>query len=227
MKQLTFPTHGGRREGAGRKPGRRPSTPHRKRARFRKDQPSHVTLRIARGLPNLRVPTTYAVIKRVFRQARERTGFRLVHYSVQRTHLHLIVEAADHVALRRGLAALEIRLALALNRLWKREGRVFGDRYHNQVVSAPRFARHVLLYVLANARKHAQQAGVVLPARWLDPFSSARAFPGWSTTPVSPPREELPVVEPSVWLLTSGWRRRGPLPVDAVPGDLPALVLPA
>ena len=226
MKKLELPSWGGKRKGAGRKPGRRPSTPHRKRDRFRKDQPSHATLRLASGLPNLRVPATYSVIKRVFRAVRERTGFRLVHYSVQRNHLHLIVEASDHRALRSGIAALEIRLALALNRWWKRKGPVFGDRYHNHVVRAPRVARHVLAYVLANARKHAKQAGITLPPHWLDPYSSARAFRGWSI-PTSPPRDELPVVDPSVWLLKSGWRRRGPLAIDAVPGDHPEARLPA
>ena len=227
MKQLNLPSWGGMRDRAGRKPGRRPSTPHRKRERFSKDLPNHVTLRLGRDLPNLRVPATYAVIKNVFRRVRDLPGFRLIHYSVQRNHFHLIAEANNHKTLRSGLSALEIRLALALNRWWKRTGPVFGDRYHNRVVRAPRFARHVLLYVLGNARKHAQQAGILLPARWLDPFSSARAFPGWSV-PTSPPTEELPVVQPSVWLLTSGWRRgRGPLPIDGVPSSLPALSLPA
>ena len=226
MMQLELPSWGGRRRGAGRKRGRRGPTPHRKRARFRKDQPSHVTLRIARDLPNLRVPATYEVIKAVFRLVKDLPGFRLIHYSVQRNHIHLIVEAADHKSLRSGLAALEIRLALALNRWWKRKGPVFGDRYHNHVVRAPREARHVLSYVLGNARKHAKKAGIVLPSRWLDPFSSARAFPGWSI-PTSPPREALPVVEPTVWLLTTAWRRRGPLPIEAIPGDLPQVALPA
>ena len=226
MKQLELPSWGGKRKGAGRKPGRRPSTPHRKRARFRKDQPSHVTLRVGRDLPNLRMPATYEVVKAVFRLVRERPGFRLIHYSVQRNHIHLIVEASDYKGLRSGLAALEIRLALALNRWWKRKGPVFGDRYHNHVIRSPRVARHVLLYVLANARKHAKQAGVTLPSRWLDPFSSARAFPGWSASP-SPPPEPLPVVKPSVWLLKTGWRRRGALPIDGIPGDLPKVALPA
>lgn len=172
------------------------------------------------------MPATYEVIKAVFRVIRERPGFRLIHYSVQRNHIHLIVEASDCKTLRSGVAALEIRLALALNRCWKRKGPVFGDRYHNHVVRAPREARHVLLYVLGNARKHAKQAGIVLPPRWLDPYSSARAFPGWSV-PIGPPREELPVVEPSVWLLETGWRRRGPLPIEGVPGEMPTMPLPA
>ena len=226
MRQLELPRWGGRRKGAGRKPGRRPSTPHRARARFRRDQPSHITLRIARDLPNLRVPATYEVLKAVFRLVRQRPGFRLIHYSVQRNHIHLIVEAWDKKTLRSGLAALEIRLALALNRWWKRSGPVFGDRYHNHVIRAPREARHVLAYVLSNARKHAKQAGIVLPRRWLDPYSSARAFPGWSV-PTSPPREELPVVEPHAWLLRTAWRRRGPLPIDGIPGDHPEVALPA
>ena len=48
---------GGRRKGAGRKPkGERALNPRSRRPDFKADQPVHVTLRIAEGLPALRRP---------------------------------------------------------------------------------------------------------------------------------------------------------------------------
>ncbi len=37
-------------------------------------------------------------VERSLREAKERAGFRVVAYSVQRDHVHLLVEAEDHAA---------------------------------------------------------------------------------------------------------------------------------
>jgi len=42
------------------------------------------------------------VIEGAFGDGCDRLGFRLVHYSIQGNHLHLIVEAQDEKALARG-----------------------------------------------------------------------------------------------------------------------------
>jgi hypothetical protein len=72
--------------------------------------------------------------------ARERAGrgkhgrFRLVHTSIQANHLHMIVEASDRGALSRALNGLLVRVAKGLNKLWGRAGKVFSDRYHDNVL---------------------------------------------------------------------------------------------
>ena len=48
--------------------------------------------------------------------------FRIVHFSVQRDHVHLIVEAHDKTSLSRGMRGLAIRLARAINRALLRRG---------------------------------------------------------------------------------------------------------
>ena len=50
-------------------------------------------LRLCEGLPQLRTPRTYRVLERVFREAKERNGMRLIAYSVMGNHLHLIVRS--------------------------------------------------------------------------------------------------------------------------------------
>ena len=63
------------------------------------------------------------------------------------------------------------------NRLWKRLGKVFDDRFYDRVLRTPREVRNALAYVLDNARRH----GVVIGPGEPDPFSSGRWFDGWGT----------------------------------------------
>jgi len=48
---------------------------------------------------------------------RDPARFRLLHFSVQRDHLHLIVEAADERALSSGVRSVAIRVARYVNEL--------------------------------------------------------------------------------------------------------------
>jgi REP element-mobilizing transposase RayT len=54
-------------------------------------------------------------IERSFAAGCARPGFRLVHYSLQGNHAHLIVEARDRDALGRGTKAIGARLARGVN----------------------------------------------------------------------------------------------------------------
>src|SRR5690606_24678043 len=148
-----------------------------------------------------------------------KAGFRVVHYSLQGDHLHLVVEAHGRVELARGMQGLGIRLAKRMNaRLGRRRGHVLADRYHARVLGTPTEVRRALLYVLNNARHHAAQASCTYPASWLDPYSSAACCAGWRDRPPDAPTCTAP---PRAWLLTRGWRRRGLLDSAAVPGSTP------
>ena len=209
---------GGPRPRAGRKrrPGRRP-VPHRRRPAVRRDKPQHVTLRLLAGLPRLRGAAAFRRVRSAIASG-HKPDFRVVHFSAMTNHLHLIVEADDRAALSRGLKGLKTRITRRLNRLWSRKGTIFAERYHAREIATPREARNLLLYVLGNARKHAAERGRKLPARWVDPCSSARQLDGWRQRV----RLEPGVVEPPrTWLLRVGWRRHGLLDAHAVPARAP------
>lgn len=93
---------GGRRPGAGRKPGPRPRVRHLSREPFAGRFPCHVTLKVRADVPSLRTVKLVREVERSFAHGCERGEFRLVHYSLQRDHAHLIVEARDPGALGRG-----------------------------------------------------------------------------------------------------------------------------
>jgi hypothetical protein len=223
-KQQTFGfvRHGGARRGAGRKPkGKRAGVSHAKRPALASRFPVHVTMKLAKGLPGLRRPAIYRVLCEAFDKSRERAGrleggvFRLVHYSVQSDHLHLVCEAKDRLSLSRGLQGLSIRVAKALNRAWQRKGRVFADRYHLRILRTPREVRNVLRYVMGNARRHGQP----IDPRRPDPYSSGAWFDGWRDWVwdgfMGP---EGPIAHARTWLLSKGWRRQGRIRLTEIPG---------
>ena len=199
---------GGARRGAGAPKKRLAAgaghVGHLSRPRHSRHHPVHVTLRVGAGLPSLRHRRLRSTVFRAFGAGAERFGFRLVHFSVQSNHLHLVVEANDRRALTRGMQGLAIRVAKAINRRLERRGKVFADRYHARALRSPREVRHALRYVLLNAQRHGVGGGAraVQSARrtstcqslprlapcadgqslpWLDPCSSAALLNGWGT----------------------------------------------
>jgi putative transposase len=131
-----------------------------------------------------------------------RWWFRIVHYSVQADHVHLLVEADDKTGLSRGISGAIIRLARVINRVLGRRGSVWSDRFHARALRTPREVRHGIVYVLMNWKKHAPDATN------LDPCSSARFFTGWKAPPEG--LQGRCEVEPAAtWLLRIGWKRHG------------------
>jgi REP element-mobilizing transposase RayT len=204
-KQLDLPipaTWGGKRPGAGRKPGgHRPGQPHRPRAVHDVRHPVHATLRALPGVPSLRRDTIWRVVRDAIRRS-NRPSFRIVHFSVQSDHLHLIAEADSPAARRRGLWGLAVRTAKAINRRAGRRGRVWSDRYHARALGSPREVRRAMTYVLLNFCKHLRAPPGV------DPRSSAPWFGGWAEPPPAP-EGARPVALPRTWLGVVGWHRAG------------------
>jgi REP element-mobilizing transposase RayT len=205
------------RPGAGRPPrGEKAGVPHRPRPELTGREPVLVTMKVRAGITSLRGRSAFDRVLRSLRRVRAELGAHVTHYSVQRDHVHLIVEAEDMRALSRGMQGLAVRIARGVNRAMNRKGAVFADRFHDRVLRSPRQVRNALSYVLCNARKHGlapRQRG------WLDPHSSAWAFDGWASTTHAPSTSDS-VSPPRTWLLRVGWRRGGLLEVDHRPGTL-------
>ncbi len=219
--EIEFRSHGGAREGAGRKPASaRPPVHHVKRPRVPKGSPAHVTLRVRGDVPSLRTRRFVREFQNRLRRGCERGEFRVCHYSIQRDHLHLVVEAAGKEALGRGMKSVGIRLARAVNRVFGRSGPVLFGRYHLRILRTPREVRNALAYVLLNARKHWRQRNGIAPPVVLDIASSGAWFDGWKRSlPMAEPKGPRPVARPRYWLLREGWRRRGLVDPAEVPGS--------
>jgi len=228
QQPLPFPKRGGKRPGAGRpKKGARASERHKKRSPLKARFPVHGILRVAKDVGSLRQAHAYHAIREALEVVKARDDFRVVEMSIQRNHVHLVVEAANEMALARGMQSLQISAARKLNaaisehRGRERTGRVFVDRYHARILTTPRDVRHVLNYVLNNWRHHGEHRGFESVNWDVDWFSSAPRFGGWreSVPALSSKYKPLGTCAAETWLLRIGWTRAGPpISMYAVPG---------
>ncbi len=175
-------------------------------------------MRCVRNVPSLRSQRITNMITKIIRASVAR-GIRLLEYTIQHDHLHLMAEAEHKTKLARGMQYLFSRIALTLNRMVKRKGSVFRDRHHRHVLKTPTEVRRVLVYILFNSRKHDpsllhDEAAV----DWIDEASSAMWFEGWAPDARPPPEEvrrkreaigDSPLASPKTWLARIGWQKSG------------------
>ena len=223
---------GGKRRNAGRPArGKRAGAPHKRRPWFEGKFPQHIVLSVVREIGSLRKRHMYRALREAsltvaLRELHDkpRASFRIVHISIQRTHIHLIVEADNKTALSNGMQRFQISAAKHLNReasrglTRRRRGTVFPDRYHQEIITNPTQARRTLAYVLNNWRKHQDDRNGEARTWNVDPFSTGALFWGWKeregATTFWRLRERyqpLVVYLPRTWLLREGWKRGGGL----------------
>ena len=206
-----------RKKRRGRPPikHRRASERHKRRAVLPAKTPVLVTMRAEKSLGQLRRRKIYQAIRKAMMQAFAKAKIRIVHLSIQRDHLHAIVEANGRSDLARGIQGFQVSAARHINRACGREGRVFADRYHADQLRKPKMVRNAIAYVLNNWRKHGEDRGSIMS---IDPYASAVNFAQWKVNPrVVPLDEPLTVSLPTFWLLTVGWTRHGLIDPDEVP----------
>jgi hypothetical protein len=226
---------GGPNPNAGRKRSDRSGVSHATRPEIDPRFPQHISLRVHRDLGGLRKLDTYTAIRRAMRVSlRGHAIFRIIHISVQNTHIHLICEATNKAALSAGLQGFQISAAKQLNAVvsvrrrlpQRRRGRVFTDRYHAESLKSPTQVRNAINYVVNNWRHHRvdRDAAFTLLGGRIDPYASGCSFAGWRaaipTEPVEVPYgyETPPVSEPATWLARVGWQKVAPIGMFDVPG---------
>jgi hypothetical protein len=192
--KFEFHTWGGARKDAGRKPkGEKAGVSHSARPELDGKKPLHVTVRMIRGVWNLRTQRCVAPIVAAMNACAKTDEFHVVHVSVQSNHIHFIVEAASNEALTLGMRRLTIRIALGINRVMGRgKGKVFADRYHMRVLETPTEVGNALKYVLGNYQIHRARLADPIRGEFRDPYSTSI---------------DRPFTRPTTWLLTTGWRR--------------------
>ena len=200
----------------GRKKDPHSGVSHATRPRLTGATPVHVTLKISAGMPSLRCAREAAEIRTAFQRMHQRGGARVVHYSIQGDHMHLICEAEDQYVLANRMQGMKVSIAKRLNKLWGRKGTVFADRYHRQDLKTPKQVRNAIRYVLMNVFRHRSDRPSARETR-IDPFSSGRAFDGWLEADLCRNRAPDDVESPRSWLLRTGWRRHGLLSIHERP----------
>ena len=169
---------------------------------------------------NMRAPRLFGLIRRRIGAAKLGGGCRICHFSVQRNHIHLIVEPpsgprgkAIAAAVSNAMRGLAIRIARALNARLDRRGGAFAHRYDCRELTNPLAVKNALNYVIHNRKKHAHSDGTPEPSGFVDPCSSAAFVAVWSrqsrhSAKPRPPTDDDPVVLPRTWLLKTGWHQK-------------------
>jgi REP element-mobilizing transposase RayT len=166
-----------------------------------------VTIKLKGGLPSLRRGEALDVVRAAIGRVNQGDHVRIVEYSIQSNHVHMLVEASNSADLSKGMASLNTGLGMRLNRTWGRvgQGSVFKERFHMVVISTPRQMRNALRYVLRNDVHHK------LNLRTLDPCSSAPSFNGWQQLQGSTRQRAAAAncvsAKPQTWLLRVGWQK--------------------
>jgi REP element-mobilizing transposase RayT len=125
-------TWGGRRPGAGRKPGPNPKTPHRALARHTGKWPVLMTLQASIDTLRSRRALDAIAVAVAGANAVAPEHFRVVRFSVAPSHVYLIVEARDAGALSSGARSIAIRIARYVNNALSRSGRLWADRWRRR-----------------------------------------------------------------------------------------------
>ena len=201
---LPFRTHGGKRAGAGRPRRGDETIPHARRPLIDGRTPVHVTLRMRRGVWNLRSQRGFSQVALALAGERKLGLLRVVAFSVQGNHVHMVVESDSTADLSRRMKGFGARFAKAMNRMMGRpRGKVLAERYHAVPLRSPRQVRNALRYVLENHARHGARSGfdaLVGP----DPFAGtsvralARGAPTVGPSLLSTPRS---------WVLRFGVER--------------------
>ena len=228
---------GGKRRGAGRKPkGKRAGEPHEARQGFKSYHALHVVMRVVPAVESLRRRKMYKAMRDATVTAAMRERFRIVHISLQRSHVHMLVEAEHTAALARGMQGFQVSAARNINTVLgdgkrRRRGKVFADRYHVKVITTPTQAHHTIRYVLGNWRHHREDRQGLASTWLVDPFSTGILFPDWVELedrpwehrpwmwPIRETYDPMIVYRPRTWLLAEGWRLAGSISARDVPSE--------
>lgn len=151
-------THGGRRPNAGRKRIHSKGVAHTKREKINQRTPMHINFKFKCSIRNKQC---LAYIKSAIQNAQTQ-GMRVLHFSLQSNHIHIIAEADNNVILSKGMRSLTITFAKLIGR-----GRVQLERYHLHVLKTLQETKNAIHYVLFNQQKHANTK-----ASTIDEYSS-------------------------------------------------------
>ncbi len=202
---------GGKRKGSGRK-SQSGMVNHMKREKIDFKKPLHMTLKLRDGLPSLRCDLMFGNLKRCLKKAKDR-GLRVIHFSLESNHLHLLIECRDNKTLSLGMKSLGASLGKAIRKFAGGKGAVFKGRYHLHILKTPTEARNGMAYVLLNRAKHWKSIAFV------DRYSSGAYFTDWRKLlgrdigPILSARRGLRKAPPDYlseaqsWLAREGWRK--------------------
>ena len=126
---------------------------HVKRFRLKKASSLHLTIKVRENKADIQSKRILKALHHAIKRARLK-GLKVVHYTLEYNHVHLLVESVDNKTLHKGMQAFGITIAKAINKIKRSKGAVYKNRYHLRLISSPRQLKNVLHYIFNNGVKH-------------------------------------------------------------------------
>ena len=155
-------------KGAGRPRVHDPGIAHRSRPFLERASSLHLTIKVKAIKAEMKNKAVLSMLKRAILNARKK-GLKIIHYSLEFDHVHLLVEADDNAELAIGMQSFGVTLSKAINRMRKMKGAVYKHRYHFRQISSSRELKYVMKYIFSNGVKHGTAHTMI------NPFNSIRA----------------------------------------------------
>ncbi|MGZ3787001.1 MAG: transposase [Bacteriovorax sp.] len=141
---------------------------HTSRPFLKKPSSLHLTVKIKKNKAEMKNKSVFSLLKRAILNAR-RQGLKVIHYSLEYDHVHLLIEAENNHILGKGMQAFGGTFSKAINRMRKLKGGVYKHRYHFRKISSARELKNVMNYIFTNGLKHKTAKNIV------NPYNSIRA----------------------------------------------------
>jgi REP element-mobilizing transposase RayT len=147
-------------KGAGRPAIHDPGIRHTSRPQLRRSASLHLTIKVKKIKADLKNKTILIILKKAILNAR-RQGLKVIHFTLEYDHVHLLIEADNNNILGKGMKAFGVTLAKAVNRVKNSKGGVYKHRYHFRQISSARQLKNVLIYIFGNGVKHGTAPSIV------------------------------------------------------------------
>lgn len=141
---------------------------HTSREIINKPTSLHLTIKVRENKADIQNKRLLKSLHHAIKRARLKS-LRVIHYTLEYNHLHLLVEADNNKHLGQSMQALGISLAKAINKYKGVKGAVYKHRYHLRKIHTARELKNVLHYIFQNGMKHKRCKSV------LDLYNSAIA----------------------------------------------------
>ena len=138
---------------------------HIKRPKISRLTTLHLTIKVRSNKADIKSKKILKALHHAIKRARLKK-LRVIHYTLEYNHLHLLIECADHKVLHQGMQALGISLSKAINRLKQLKGSVYKHRYHFRKLGPGRELKNALQYIFNNGKKHKRTTSII------DPYNS-------------------------------------------------------
>ena len=140
---------------------------HTKREEILRPSPLHLTIKLKKA--NIQNKVILNGLRHAIMRARLQ-GLKIIHFSLEKNHVHLYVESQNNEILGRAMKAFGVSLVKKINRHFKTNGSCYKTRYHLHILRSATEVKRVIHYILNNGIKHRRTSSLI------DPYNSSLAL---------------------------------------------------